>query len=373
MTTTDAAQTKSMRATTPDGTLRRAEELARGLLAARAADIDRGVSSVRDTLAALAEAGLAGVTAPVAAGGLGGDESLSLRVLEKLTYGDGTTPFVLAQHYGATAMVAASENVDLRQALLPALATGSQWCGFGIAHTRRAGPPVLAATELDDGARYRFDGTIPWMTGHHLFDHLIVAGTLPDGRVLLALTPFADGPHLRIDPAMPLVAMNGAGTVSAVVDRLVVERSAVVSIESPSRRAGANKTSAACLFGLTRASVDDLAALAEKRSAAASAEAARRLDGRLRRARAFFYDDVVGRGSAEDKDAAEQRLASARAEAFALALDAVGALIVATGGSANGRTHPAQRRLRETSVFATWGLAKTAIDAEVTLLAGEAL
>jgi len=370
MTITDATQTAPLRAMTPDEALRLAEEFGHGLLAARAEEIDRGARPVGENLRALAAVGLAGVTAPVALGGLGGDESLSLRVLEKLTYGDGTTPFVLAQHYGATGMIAASDNKTVRDALLPSLTRGEQWCGFGIAHVRRAGPPVLAATVLDGGARYRFDGTIPWMTGRGVFDHVIVAGTLPDGRALLALTSFADGPHLRIDPSMPLIAMNGAGTVSAVVEGLVVERSAVISIESSSRRAGANKTSASCLFGLTQASIDDLAALAERRSAPASAEAARRLDARLRQARMVFYDEVVGQPGGQPE--AEGRLASSRADALALALDAVGALIVATGGSANGRAHPAQRRLRETSVFATWGLATTAINTEVTRLAGEA-
>lgn len=373
MITMDATQTTSTRAAAPDEILCRAEDLARGLLAERAADIDRGVSSVRETLAALAGAGLAGITAPLAAGGIDGGEALHLQVVETLTRGEGTTPFVVAQHYGATGMISASENAGLRQALLPALATGREWCGFGIAHTRRAGKPVLAATELDDGARYRFDGAIPWMTGHHLFDHLIVAGTLPDGRILLALTGFANGPHLRIDPAMPLVAMNGAGTVSAVVDGLVVEKDALVSIETPSRRAGANKTSAACLFGLARASIDDLAALAEKRSSPASAEGARRLGARLERARTFFYDEVVARAGEADKDAAEERLAASRADALSLALETTGAFIVATGGAANGLGHPAQRRLRELSVFATWGLAPTAISTAVTRLASETL
>jgi len=340
----------------------RADALGHGLLAEQAAAVDAGTLSVRGNLERLATDGLVGITVPRAYGGLGAGDDVPLRVLEGLAYGDGTTPFVIAQHYGAASIIAASPNEALRQSMLPGMTTGETLCGFGISQVRRAGKPALAATALRDGEGYRFDGVIPWMTGYDLFDRVIIAGTLPDGRSLLALFPFQESERLRIDGVMDLVAMNGARTVSATVDGLVARPSEVVHIEPASRRAAANRTTVPCLYGLARASGDDLAALAERRDAPSFADAAAQLRNRLARQRAHFYGGGID---------SEALLAEVRAAATALAFDAVAALTIATAGSANARTSPVQRRLREASVFATWGLSTTASTVAVAALASD--
>ncbi len=228
----------------------RADALGHGLLAEQAAAVDAGTLSVRGNLERLAADGLTGITVPRAYGGLGAGDDVPLRVLEGLAYGDGTTPFVIAQHYGAASIIAASPNEALRQSMLPGMTTGETLCGFGISQVRRAGKPALAATALRDGEGYRFDGVIPWMTGYDLFDRVIIAGTLPDGRSLLALFPFQESERLRIDGVMDLVAMNGARTVSATVDGLVARPSNIVHIEPASRRARRATTSRPWLSGV---------------------------------------------------------------------------------------------------------------------------
>jgi len=327
----------------------RADALGHGLLAEQAAAVDAGTLSVRGNLERLAADGLTGITVPRAYGGLGAGDDVPLRVLEGLAYGDGTTPFVIAQHYGAASIIAASPNEALRQSMLPGMTTGETLCGFGISQVRRAGKPALAATALRDGEGYRFD-------------RVIIAGTLPDGRSLLALFPFQESERLRIDGVMDLVAMNGARTVSATVDGLVARPSNIVHIEPASRRAAANRTTVPCLYGLARASSDDLAALAERRDAPSFADAAAQLRNRLARQRAHFYGGGID---------SEALLAEVRAAATALAFDAVAALTIATAGSANARTSPVQRRLREASVFATWGLSTTASAVAVAALASD--
>src|SRR5262249_35843737 len=160
------------------------EALGRGMVAANAAAVDRGMQPLDGHLAALAEAELSGVDVPPIYGGSGVGQRVELRILEALAYGDGTTPFVIAQHYGTCLMLAASSNVSLRETMLPLLARGERWAGFGISHVRREGKPVLAAVLHGNG--YRFDGTIPWITGYGLFDDIIIAGTLPDGQTVSA-------------------------------------------------------------------------------------------------------------------------------------------------------------------------------------------
>lgn len=347
--------------------IERAEELGHGLIAQHATAVDRGTLSVRQNLAALAAAGLAGIDVPHAFGGAEVSRPTELRVLEALAYGDGTTPFVLAQHYGTSLMLAAGPDVALRRAMLPRMATGELLTGFGISHVRREGKPALAATP--HGAGYRLDGAIPWITGYGIFDYVVIGGTLPDEQTLLAWVPLKETESLRFSPPMDLVAMNAARTVSATVDGLTVGRDDVVYIGSNPLRGRPNTPAVPCLFGLTQACIDDLAEVARRRHAQASAAAAERLDARLDAQRAPFYALMAG----SDDAAALRILAQARAAATRLALDAAAALIVAIGGGANMQTNPAQRRLREASVFATWGLTPEAVDMAVSTLVSDDL
>ena len=344
--------------------IERAEVLGRGMVAANATAVDRGMQPLDGHLAALAEVGLSGINVSPDFGGSGVGQRCELRILEALAYGDGTTPFVIAQHFGTCLMLAASSNVTLREAMLPPLARGERWAGFGISHVRREGRPVLAATPHGNG--YRFDGTIPWITGYGLFDNIIIAGTLPDGQTVSAWIELRASPQIRFSPPMELVAMNAAQTVSATVEGLVVAGDEVVDVGPNALRGRPNAPTVPCLFGLTRACIDDLAALAARRGAAASARAAARLGGRLHHQRLEFYALMSGQPGGDSTPA----LSRARAAATRLALDAAGALIVAGGGGSNALTNPAQRRLREASVFATWGLSAESIDEAVTAFAG---
>lgn len=342
--------------------IERAEALGHGVVAENATAVDRGTLSVRANLEALASAGLAGLNVPRRFDGSEVSRPAEMRVLEALCYGDGTTPFVIAQHYGTSSMLAHSANEALRDEELPRMADGASLAGFGISHLRRAGKPMLAVTPVDAG--YRLDGAIPWMTGYGLFDHVVIAGTLPDGQALTAWAPFYESEQMHFSPPMELVAMNGAMTVSATIEGLIVRREQVVAIGPSAMRERPSMPPVPCLFGLIRAGIDDLAALAERRNAPASAQAAERLAARLGKQRPIFYELAGRTESAESLTT----LARVRAAVTQLALDTAGALIVATGGGANGLASAAQRRLRETSVFATWGLAPEAINVAVAAL-----
>ncbi len=345
--------------------IERAEELARGLIAENATAIDRGTLSVRGNLEALAAAGLARLNVPRRFGGSEVSRPAEMRVLEALAYGDGTTPFVIAQHYGTSSMLAHSANEALQRSALPRMADGASLAGFGISHLRRAGKPMLAVTPTDGG--YRLDGAIPWMTGYGLFDHVVIAGTLPDGQALTAWAPFEESERLRFSAPMELVAMNAAMTVSATVEGLIVRPEQVLAIGPSAMRERPSMPPVPCLFGLIRAGIDSLETLARQRNAPASAQAADRLIERLHAQRPAFYALAE---RAEDAESLAE-LARVRAAVTQLALDTAGALIVATGGGANALMNPAQRRLRETSVFATWGLAPDAINVAVTALSTE--
>jgi len=356
----------------------RADDLGRTLLARDAAAIDDGTLSARGALVALVAAGLAGLRVPRRYGGDEVGRAVYLRVLEGLSYGDGTTPFIIAQHYGTSVMVAGSPNEELRAQVLPDMATGARLCGFGVSHIRRQGRPALVATPVRNGAAlgrdddederasgsYRLDGVIPWMTGAGLFGHVVIGATLPDGDTLLSWAPFVASDALRLDAPMELGAMNGARTVAATCVGLEIRPEDILAIEPAGRRVRANTTAVPCLYGLACASIDDLADLAARRAAPASASAAERLRARLDEQRRSFYPRLR---ELED-DPSEAPLAEVRAAATGLALDAIGALIVATGGGANARGHPAQRRLREASVFATWGLSVESVNVAVDRL-----
>ena len=228
----------------------RADDLGSTLLARNAAAVDAGTLSARENLQALAAAGLAGLRVPRQYGGDEVARAVYLRVLEGLSYGDGTTPFIIAQHYGTSVMVARSPNEDLCARVLPAMASGDTLCGFGVSHIRRQGRPALTATPQGAGPHgggYRLDGVIPWMTGEGLFSHVVIGATLPDGDTLLSWAPFASSEGLRLESPMDLVAMNGARTVAATCEGLRVRADDVLAVEPAGRRARANTTTFPCL------------------------------------------------------------------------------------------------------------------------------
>ncbi len=334
--------------------VRAAARLARDVLAPHAAAADdpaRGVDPAH--LALLADDGLFSVAVPVEEGGPGGDGRVDAEVVEVLSGACGATLLVVLQHrlpqltarggYG-TAPGAGTPG-PAAQRHRAGLASGRTRAGIALAHLRRPGPPRVRAEP--DGAGWRFTGAADWCTGWGLTDVVMIAGTAPGDRIVLALLPARETAGLRAGPLLRLSVMGGTRTVALALDDLAVGPDDVLAVlDGPTWRAAdaartANVTPAA--LGLLRRVVVALAALGEERGRPEAVEAALVLGGRAAALRAEGYALASGVPPAERR---AERVAL-RAEVAALTVRAAQALVAARAGGALLADSPEQRWARE--------------------------
>jgi alkylation response protein AidB-like acyl-CoA dehydrogenase len=177
---------------------------------ADAAVVDAADSIPGAHLRGLAEAGLYGAFAPVAAGGLGLTEPGLRQVVEELASACLATTFVWAQHFRLLgAMLDPGTPAALREALLPAVVRGEVRGGLALAGLL-PGPPQLTARPTDGG--WLVDGQAPWVSGWGIVDVLLIAARGPGDTIVTLLTDAKDRRGLTAE-RQRLAAVNASGTV----------------------------------------------------------------------------------------------------------------------------------------------------------------
>ncbi len=329
--------------------LARARELAESVFAPNAAATDQADGPPEANIRRLAGAGLMGLTTPIPYGGHGAPAWLLRAYTEILARACGVTTFVQGQHQSAAAMIAGGENQALKEEMLPRLASGEFRSAVAFSHLRRPGPPAMRVTR--DGEAYVFNGTAPWVTGWGVMTHVVLGGTLEDGRLLYVAIPLDIGEPLQPSPPMRLCAMNASGTVSLTCRDLRVGPERVM--RTITREQMARNDVRAILgvtpqpFGVTSASIGWLRALLRTRANPAAEAAAGALERELSRLRCeaeAWYD------RADEPDFKENAL-RIRAAAIDLGVRAAHAALAASGGGANALSHPAQRLFREAMFY----------------------
>ena len=333
--------------------VRAVRRIARDVLAPHAPAADdpaRGVDPAH--LALLGEAGQLAVTVPAEEGGLGGDVRVGIETVELLSGACGATWFVVTQHQMPQAVARGTLGLGDRWTAGPAverhragLSSGRTRAGIAVAHLRRPGPPAVRAEP--DGAGWRLSGTSDWCTGWGLIDVVMIAGTAPDDRVVLALVPAQDAPGLRSGAPLRLSVMGGTRTVPLTMDGFEVPPDDVLAVvDGPAWRAADDARTANAMpaaVGLLRRVVVALAALGEERDRPEAVHTALHLGshGAALRARAhgLLLDVPAGERTAERT--------TLRGELAALTVRAAHALIAARSGSALLADSPEQRWARE--------------------------
>lgn len=320
---------------TPDPVLA-ATKLADEVLKPHAEHVD--VTGVRrETLDLFAAAGLLGLVGPKEYGGSEASGPVVREVVELLGGADGATWFVSAQHTLPLLAVTRTNNEAMKERVLGKMCAGSLLSGVAIAHVRRPGTP--AVTAVRDGAGWRYDGTVAWMTSWGLCDVFLLGGLSPDGELVLSLLAAHDQPGLRASEPLQLAAMQATGTVRLHLDGLRVEDADVVDVTDAAAWLAVDAAKSAnvvpAVFGLQRTILNLLAP--------AAPELAERLDDERARIRTEAYrlmDEV------RSNEQVERRL-ELRAEAIELGVRAATALVVASGGRAMSLSAAPQRLLRE--------------------------
>jgi alkylation response protein AidB-like acyl-CoA dehydrogenase len=305
-------------------------------------------------------------------GGQGWSDEQTVRGYMALASACLTTTFVLTQRTGACKRIAGCRNEQLKQRLLPGLASGERFATVGISHLttsrRHLARPVLAAEETADG--FRLDGMSPWVTGGAAADYLVVAASLvengqpTDRELLLAVPTNLAGITIR-DP-LPLVALTASSTGPVEFARVEVSRewliagpAANVMASGTGGSTGGYETTALAL-GLAQSAIGFLATESAKRP-----EIRPPHDALAREHRQMvdeLFDVVRGDGPATKE--------SIRQRANTFVLRATQAALSAAKGTGYVAGHPAGRWCREALFFLVWSCPQPVAAANLCELAG---
>ena len=213
--------------TSSEEIVRRAEELADGLLFPDALAIDAAGMLPVAHLDALAAAGFFGLAGPVEVGGLGASPATANAVVEAFAGGCLATAFVWNQHHGTVRTIGAA-TPELRERWLAPLSRGTVRSGVAFGSLRRTGPPLMRAER--DGRAWRLSGVAPWVSGWGLIDVVHVAARTADDDVVWGLID-AGGSETLAATGVELSALNASSTVRLELAGLRVEADRVTLIE----------------------------------------------------------------------------------------------------------------------------------------------
>ena len=264
----------------------------------------------------------------------------------------GALAFLLTQHQSAASFLLAGENDELKSTYLAAMATGEACIGVGFSHLRRPQPTAIAQ-KVRGG--YCLSGSVPWVTGAGLFDQFVGAASLPDGSAVFGLMPLANSLQnngmLTVSPSMPMASMAATNTVGVQLENWFLEDAQVIGIKAPGwlkSRDHANPLSPlGLILGCTTAACRILSASLQRRQIEHPI-AHQLMQEKAQMATALEQYVVLPESAYAEKIAF-------RGQAIALMNQCAQAAVIASGGAANGLTHPAKRILGEALVFSVSG------------------
>lgn len=299
-----------------------AVEIAEQVLFPAALEVDRAERVPEAHFAALAAAGLYGLSSAAV------PPSTLTDVAETLAGACLATAFVWIQHQGLVRAIGESKNVELRAAWLGDLGTGRKRGGLALGGVR-PGPHRLTAHETSTG--WRLEGEAPWVTGWGLVDALQVLAVSEQEELVSLLLPAEAARTLQVTPRR-LVAANASCSVQLRFEAHPVPFEQTLSRSSyspPPTFDGGGRLNGSLALGVSHRCCKLLGPS--------------ELDAQLT-ARRTQLDHAT-----------PETLAQARADAVALALRASSALVVASGSQSITELQHPQRLAREAMFLSVFG------------------
>jgi alkylation response protein AidB-like acyl-CoA dehydrogenase len=291
--------------------------------------VDAADAVPEDHLRGLAGAGLYGVFAPAAAGGLGLAYLDVCSVIEELASACLASTFVWIQHLRLLgALLDPATPAALRTALLPGAIRGEVRGGLALAGLL-PGPPRLTAQPAEGG--WVLDGQAPWVSGWGLVSLLLTVARGPQDTAVTVLVDAKEQPGL-VAARQRLTAANASVTVRLSFTSLFVPDSRVVGQQpyDPVRQqAEGLRANGSLALGVAR------------RCCALIGPSA--------------LDDELRDGRAELDAAGTDTMPAARARASELAVRAAHVLAVRRGSTSALAGDPAERLTREAAFLLVFG------------------
>lgn len=333
----------------------------------RSGELDAPDAWPADQSGLLAEAGVLGWVIPREYGGSEISPADLTSGYEQLAAACLTTTFVLTQRNGACQRIAGCANDAIKSELLPDLCVGNTFATVGISHltTSRQHLREPAVRVEQHGANWRFNGTIPWVTGARNADYIVTGGTLSDGRQILAAVP-TNRPGVQVLPPPRLMALNASQTGSVALDGVEVDERFVIAgpveevMKSGVGGGAGSLTTSALALGTTAGALLLLRKEAEKRPdlneivETIESERAEISAAMHRLTRADLSANPGG-------DSAEE----IRRRANSIVLRATQAYLGAAKGAGFVAGHPAERLVREAMFFLVWSCPQPVLSANL--------
>lgn len=322
------------------------------IIAPQAAQIDRNPANLKQALLGMGDRSLLALKVPQSFGGVGFKERDYAHCQILIARYSGALAFLQTQHQSAGSMLAASNNLELKQDYLPFMGTGKKLVGVGFSQLRRPGNPMMKAQKLTGG--YLLNGKIPWITGWDFFDHFIIGATLPNKEEIYGILPLQQQEKeglITFSSPLELIAMNSTNTVSADIKNWFLSNNQVVAIKPAGSIHEKSKKNVLhhgfYALGCAQAGLDILETSYQKKQLSFLQETYRSLQQELDNCRQSMFA-AIG-------DCTYQQKLQLRGEAINLAGRCSQAAVIATSGAANYQDHPAGRVYREALLFSVSG------------------
>ncbi len=322
-------------------------------------------SSSQEQFQLLAEANVLGWGIPKEYGGsdLSGYEMTA--GYERLSSACMLTTFVLTQQNGACQRIAGSENVELKQMLLPQIATGEIFATVGISHltTSRQHLSKPAVEVQIDGDQAIFNGTIPWVTGANHAQFIVTGGTCDDGRqVLAAIDTNLNG--VDVQPPIEMLSMSASQTGAVKLNNVSIDKKQIIAgpvknvMQQGLGGGTGSLTTSALAIGSTAASLRGIKQEADKRPDLLP------IYEPFQKEYQELRDDmlsVAGCGKGDDNSTFTSEVIRSRANS--LVIRASQAYLAASKGAGFISGHPAERAVREAMFFLVWSCPQPVLQA----------
>lgn len=339
-------------------------------LSASALQVDRGNAWPTEQIDWLAEAGIMQWFVPEAYGG----NEISARELtqgyQQLAKACLTTCFALTQRNGACQRIAGSKNEEIKQELLPQLATGQLFATVGISHltTSRQHLTKPAVQVHIENEQFVLNGKIPWVTGSSAADYIVTGGSCDDGRQILIAMP-NDLAGVSVQPRAELMAHTASETSSVTLENVAIPARFLLAgptenVMSQGKGGGAGSlTTSTLALGLCERSLSLIQEEAEKREDLESISQT-------------FQRDVAGLraelyAALNDPKNGDEGLSptAIRKKSNSLALRITQAALTVTKGAGFSKGHPAELAVREAMFFLVWSCPQIVVDGVLSELA----
>ena len=318
-------------------------------------------------MARLAEAGVFGWLIPRRWGGRELDEPEILGGYLELADACLTSAFILTQFNSAVQKLVTCGREALQETWLPRLARGECFTTVGISHlttsrSRGPGPAVIAARDNDG---FRLSGQIPWVTGANAAQLIVVGGTAPDGKQLLAAIETTD-PRVTIAPPQQFLALTASQTGPIELRDVAVRFKRIVAGPAPevlkigSRGGTGSLTTSALALGTSRSTLRALRDELRQTPSLESVVSQLADEGRS-------LEQALFAASREESGSWSAEQIRLRANSYVTRL-AQSSLAAAKGtGFVSG--HPAERAIREAMFFYVWSCPQSVMQGNLQELA----